>query len=186
MFLRLVIALSLVSLLVQSVVSDGLSPPSSNLRPRLVNHSAGIALKSEFNDIHGEILKARLALERACASNDLKSVQAMFVGFQKSFQGLANSCSKTYNQNKQSPTQFARQFVNILVEFQPLLKTLKTHPPLLAGCSNAFRSSSTSINAMISFLKAGKVDLKSEVRKAKGGLDLNLYAQCGFRINSLS
>jgi hypothetical protein len=92
--------------LVQGVFpnSNGDSPSSSSLRPRLVNsaHSA-TALKSEFSDIHGEIRSAHGPLERACKENDLKSVVATFAGFQKSFQALANSCSKTYNQNRKSP-----------------------------------------------------------------------------------
>lgn len=48
---------------------------------------------------------------------------------------------------------------------------------------DSFRSSSHSINTMISFLKAGKVDLESEVHNAGAGLDLQLFAQCGFKIN---
>ncbi|EFP88557.1 hypothetical protein PGT21_035763 [Puccinia graminis f. sp. tritici] len=187
MFIRLLIALSLASLLVQGVFpnSNGDSPSSTNLRPRSVNsaHSA-TALKSEFSDIHGEIRNAYGPLERACKENDLKSVVATFAGFQKSFQGLANSCSKTYNQNRKSPSKMASGFVKILVEFQPLLKTLKAHPSMLKGCSNTFRGSSTSINAMVSFLKAGKADLKSEVRNSGKDLDMELFAQCGFRLNT--
>ena len=182
MFLRLLIALSLVSLLAQVVLSNGDSISSSQLRPRLVNHSAA-ALKTEFSDIHDEIRKAHEPLEHACKANDLKSVVGTFAGFQKSFQALANSCSKTYNQHRGSPSKLSKGFVKILVEFQPLLITLKAHPSMLKGCANTFRSTSTSINAMVSFLKAGKADLKSEVHKTGEGLDLKLFAQCGFKLN---
>ncbi|KAH9470529.1 hypothetical protein MJO29_004717 [Puccinia striiformis f. sp. tritici] len=191
MFARLLIAISLISLSVQGVASDGDSLSSANeLSPRQLlgldlNLHTAIALKSEFSDIHNEIREAREPLERACKANDLDSVLATVVGFQKSFRVLANSCSRTYNRHRGSPSKLADGLITILVEFQPLLKTLQAHPSLLEGCSHTFRSSSTSINAMISFLKAGKADLKSEVQKAGGGLDLNLYAQCGFKINPL-
>jgi len=184
MLMRLLIALSLISLLAQGVISEGVSPSSSTLSSHLVTRSsASTALKSEFSDIHDEIRKAREPLARACKANDVRSVVSTFEDFQKSFQGLANSCSKTYNKNRKSPSQFAHGFITILVEFQPLLKTLQPHPALLRACLTSFRGSSTSINTMISFLKAGKVDLKSEVHNAGAGLDLHLFAQCGFKIN---
>ncbi|KAH9440828.1 hypothetical protein Pst134EA_033005 [Puccinia striiformis f. sp. tritici] len=65
MFARLLIAISLISLSVQGVASDGDSLSSANeLSPRQLlgldlNLHTAIALKSEFSDIHNEIREAR-------------------------------------------------------------------------------------------------------------------------------
>lgn len=185
MFLRLLAVFLLVSVFAQKVVPKA-TLVTSPLKPRAAHRAATSALQSQFGGLHTELTNAQGSLQEAYEKNDAQSVTATFTKLQISFQNLASTCSQTYNQNRESPSDFAIDFIKALIEFQSLLPNLKSHPAFLDECTYTFRGTSVSINAVISFLKAGHVDLKSEVGKHGKKLDLNLFSECGFRINKFS
>lgn len=184
MLSRLLFVFSLVCLLVQVAVSNS-NLKSTPLRKR-INHSATALLKTDFDGFQAELLAAQEPIRRDCQAKKSHQVVATFIKLHKSFQKLASDCSKTYNRNKDSASYLAPNFIKVLLQYQPLLMTVKAHPAILNDCSHIFRSTSTSINAMISFLKAGKIDIASEARKHGAELNMNLFSQCAFNINKFS
>jgi len=183
MFLRLLAVLLLVCMLAHEVVPRATSTISP-LRPRTVQLAATVLLQNQFGGLLTKLEKAEGSLKKAYEKDDTQSVVTTFTGIHNSFQTLANSSSKTYNRNRESPSYFASDFIEALIELQSLLTELKAHPKALEECIYTFRGTSVSINAIISFLKAGHVDLKSEAEKYGKELDWNLFYDCGFRLNS--